>query len=114
MLKKRKTLYEWLGTKLVVTLRNEENFAMKKSFRVGYSNILLISFFSLILILALYTWALNNFLGAWLNPEYKQVFLNKKYIKLQKRVDSLDNELKIRDKYLENIKTIIENNPETK
>ncbi|HTF81961.1 MAG TPA: hypothetical protein VL947_09555 [Cytophagales bacterium] len=51
---------------------------------------------------------MNNFLGAWLNPEYKQVLINKKYVKLSNRVDSLEREIKLRDQYLENIKNVID------
>lgn len=92
----------------MVSIRSEENFAIKKSFRISHSKIFLFSIIFLILFLTLYTWALNNFLGSWLNPEYKQVLLNKKYVKLTKRVDSLEREIKLRDQYLENIKEIID------
>lgn len=88
-------------------IKNEENFANKISFRISYSKIFLFSIIFIILFLTLYTWALNNFLGAWLNPEYKQVLINKKYVRLTNRVDSLEKEIKLRDQYLENIKHVI-------
>lgn len=112
-MKKRKTLYEWLSTKLVVIIKNEENFANKISLRISYSKIFLFSIIFIILFLSLYTWALNNFLGAWLNPEYKQVLINKKYVKLTNRVDSLEREIKLRDQFLENIKNVIEPKEDT-
>jgi hypothetical protein len=52
-------------------------------------------------------------LGAWLNPEYKQVLINKKYVKLTNRVDSLEREIKLRDRFLENIKNVVEPKEDT-
>lgn len=106
-------MYEWLSTNLVVNIRNEENFAIKRTFRLSYSKILLFSFLFIIIFLLIYTWLLNNFLGAWLNPEYKQVILNKKYVKLSKRVDSLENEIELRDRFLHNIDSVIDINKKT-
>lgn len=109
-MKKSKTLYEWLSTKLVFNIRNEETFAMRASFRLSYSQVIMYLFGFFVVFLFVYTWLLNNFLGNLLNPEFKQVQMNRKYIKLKKKVDSLEVEIKLRDQNLDNIKNIINSN----
>lgn len=106
-MKSQKSLYEWLQTKVIINIRNEENFALKRSFKSTYARIVVFGVISFILFIIIYTWLLNSILGAWINPEYEQVTLNRKINKLNNSVDSLAQALKNRDKLIHNFQQVL-------
>ncbi len=106
-MKSQKSLYEWLQTKVIINIRNEENFALKRSFKTTYSRIILFGLISFIVFIFLYTWLLNGVLGAWINPEYEQVRLNRKINKLNGSIDSLAEALINRDKLIQNFQQVL-------
>ncbi|MFQ3576919.1 MAG: M23 family metallopeptidase [Cytophagales bacterium] len=106
-LKERKSLSDWLKTRIIINIRNEETFALKRSFKTTYAKLLVVLSVATVISIVLYTWALNSLLGRWINPEYDQVVLNRKIIKLNKSLDSVNNVVANQEKYFKHLNAII-------
>ena len=76
MASKKKTIYEWLSTKVSLTIRNEENYALKKSLRFSYSQALVLGTITSIVLGAFLLWMATKVVGVWYNP--RQEYFNTK------------------------------------
>lgn len=103
----KKTLYNWLTNRYLLIIRNEENFAEKKTITFNYARIILIltAAFTITLLLSIYivTMALEE----WLDPRYAVMQSNKQLVDLTMKIDSLESEVNLKDKYVNNIRRII-------
>lgn len=106
-MKARKSLLEWLKTRIIINIRNEETFALKRSFKTTYAKLLLFLGLGFVLLIVIYTWALNGLLGQWINPEYDQVVLNRKIIKLNRTIDSVNQVIASQEKYFHHLNAIV-------
>ena len=104
----KRTLSGWLTNRYLLIIRNEENFAEKKTISFNYARIILILtvFFILTLLLAIYL--VSTALNQWLDPRYAQSLANRQLIDLSMRVDSMTFELNAKDRYVNNIRLILE------
>jgi len=106
-LKFKNTFYNWLTNRFILIIRNEENFAIRSTYRftniklivLGISAFLIVFFFSVYLI--------STVLAKWFNPEYAQLEIAKRTIILSSKVDSLSYELDRKDQYINRFKMLV-------
>ena len=105
---KKKSLYEWFSTRVNVNIRNEENYALKRSIRFSYAKALVLgaSFFVLFSIFTL--WVATKVIGFWYNPREDYFNTKRKVIQLAMSVDSLEEQIRQKDLFIKHVKNIIE------
>ena len=103
----KRTLSGWLTNRYLLIIRNEENFAEKRTISFNYARVLLLfaGFSVLMLLLAIYF--VSTILAQWLDPRHAQMVANRQLLELSQQLDSLERASNARDKYLENIKIIL-------
>lgn len=108
MASKKKTIYEWLSTRVSLTIRNEENYALKRNFRFSYSQAFLGGTLFIIIFSAITLWAATKVIGIWYNPREDYFNTKRKVIRLALSVDSLEQQIKEKDQFISDIKSIVE------
>ena len=103
----KRTLTSWLTNRYLLIIRNEENFAEKRSFSFNYAKIIVFAIFlsSIIFILSFYI--ITGILSTWLDPRENEADANRKIIELSAKVDSLAFELSNKDKFIMSLKDVI-------
>lgn len=103
----KKTLSNWLTNKYLLIIRNEENFAEKKTYSFNYARVLLILAGLSIVFLSLAIYIVTALLDQWFDPRHAQLESDKKLIQLTIKMDSLERSVKSKDLYIENIRKIL-------
>jgi murein DD-endopeptidase MepM/ murein hydrolase activator NlpD len=106
-LKFKKTLSNWLTNRFLLIIRNEENFAEKRTFSFNYAKLIVFGITFLIIVFAASFYLINTVLFAWLNPEHSMIETNKKIITLSAEVDSLAVEVNRKDVYIMNFRRLL-------
>jgi murein DD-endopeptidase MepM/ murein hydrolase activator NlpD len=106
-LKSKKTLSNWLTNRFLLIIRNEENFAEKRTFSFTYAKIIVFSFVGLVLVFGFSFYLINTVLAYWLNPKYARLEANNKIIILTEKVDSLSLEVRRKDTYILNFRRML-------
>ncbi len=104
---KKKTIYEWLSTRVSLTIRNEENYALKRNFRFSYSQAFLGGTLFFVLFSILTLWAATKVIGIWYNPREDYFNTKRKVIRLALSVDSLTQQINEKDLFISDIKSIV-------
>ena len=106
-MKLKRTLTNWLTNRYTLIVRDEENFAEKKTYGFTYSKLIVmgISVFTIMLFLSYYI--ITGILSNFLDPRLIEADTDRKIIILSAKVDSLAMEVGRKDKYIFNLKTII-------
>lgn len=104
----KKTLSGWLTNRYLLIIRNEENFAEKKTLTFNYARVILILAAGFLVTLALSIYLVTSVLEQWLDPRHAQMMTNRRIIDLSMRIDSLEIESAAKDRYITNIKRILE------
>jgi hypothetical protein len=105
---KKKTIYDWLSTRVAVNIRNEENYALKRNLRFSYAQALVIGSAFFVLFSAFSLWMGTKVVGFWYNPREDYFNTKKKVISLDMSLDSLKEQIREKDMFINNIKSIIE------
>lgn len=105
-MKIKKTLYNWLTNRFLLIIRNEENFAEKRTFSFNYAKLIVFGISFLVLVF-LFTYSLLNTVFYYLNPEYRMHETNSKVVMLSGKVDSLVKEIERKDLYGKNLQLIL-------
>lgn len=103
----RRTLSGWLTNRYLLIIRNEENFAEKRTISFNYARVLLILFVFFLLTLGISVYLVSTVLKQWLDPRYAQSLANRQLLELSVSIDSLENELRTKDRYVDNIRLIL-------
>lgn len=103
----RKTLSNWLTSKYLLIIRNEENFAEKTTFRFNYARIFLVGSILGLSFLGLAVYIVTVLLDQWLDPRHVQMVANRQVLELSMRIDSLQVEVDHKDVYIENVRRIM-------
>lgn len=111
-MKHRKTLSHWLTNRFLLIIRNEENFAEKRTFSFTYAKLIVFCAIFLILVFSLCFYLSTTLLAAFFDPTHKQIVLNKKIIALSAKVDSLTMEMEQKAAFTDLIHRIISGNDE--
>ena len=108
----KKTLSNWLTNRYLLIIRNEENFAEKKTLSFNYAKVilLLVAAFGIVLTLSIYLVTVT--LEEWFDPRFAQMITNRQLLDLTVKLDSLEYEMTLKDKYIGNIQMVIGGNPE--
>ena len=106
-MEQKRTLSNRLTTKYLLIIRNEENFAEKSTYSFTYSKIILVLLISFFAFFGLSFYLSTSLLEAWFDPRFAEVKATKEVMELASRVDSLQHEVKKKDDFINNIKTIM-------
>ncbi len=104
----KKTLSGWLTNRYLLIIRNEENFAEKKTISFNYARVILLFTLIFLIMLGLSVYLVSTSLRQWLDPRYAQRVANRQLIELSVSVDSLRTALESRDRYINNVRLILE------
>jgi len=99
-LKPKSTLSTRLTNRYLLVIRNEENFEEKKTINFNYARLLVITTASLIILFSVSFYLSSTILARWFHPASKEVEINKQLLRLSAAVDSLSNQLAVREKIL--------------
>lgn len=111
-LKPKKTFSNWLFNRYLLIVRNEEDFAEKRSIGFTYAKLIVLtfSFFTVVLILSFFL--VETLLAQWFDPRHAQMEANRQLIKLTLELDSLENEVHKKDVFINNFQNIVQGNME--
>ena len=101
-------MYEWFSTRVNLTIRNEENYALKKSVRFSYAQALVLGSTFFVLFSVFTLWIATKVVGFWYNPREDYFNTKKKVIKLAMSVDSLEEQIREKDLFISHVRNIIE------
>jgi hypothetical protein len=109
----RKWLKEHLEKKFLFIIRNEETFEETASYKLTLQNIYLLActvlfVVSILLFLLIIFSPVKKYI-----PGYGDIRSQGEFVKLEQKVNQLEEELMARDTYIESIRRIITGNPET-
>lgn len=106
-MKYKNTFYNWLTNRFILIIRNEENFAVKRTFSFNYAKLLVLISGIILLILIASFYLITTLLSQWFNPEHAQLETRKKIVTLYSKVDSLGMEVDRKDMYIREFKKIL-------
>ncbi len=106
-MKNKRTIYEWLTTNFTVVVRNDDDFSMRRSFRVNYAKV-----FVFTVVLLLVTSFLSVSFFKWIDSYYsdemrKDKAIRQKVARLSMAVDSLETEVARKDSFILSFKNML-------
>lgn len=104
----KKTLSGWLTNRYLLIIRNEENFAEKTTVSFNYARVILIMTLGFIITLAISVYLVTSVFDQWLDPRHAEMMANRQVIRLSMSIDSLENEVREKDQYINNVKMLFE------
>lgn len=106
-MKFKNTFYNWLTNRFILIIRNEENFAIRNTFRFTNAKLVVIAISGFIITFFISVYLISTVLAKWFNPEYAQLQVAKRTIVLASKVDSLAVELDRKDRYIDHFKSLM-------
>ena len=106
-MKTRKTLSNWLTNRYLLILRNEENFAEKTTISFTYVKLILITFLLLIVTMISSLYLSSTLMAQWFDPRHELIIMDRYLVDLVEKVDSLENQMRIKDKFITNIQKVL-------
>ena len=103
----KKTLSNRLVTKYLLIIRNEENFAEKKTLTFSYAKIILILVATFLVLFGLSFYMATTLLKEWFDPRHAELMANRQLMGLSIKIDSLIYEVDKKDRFIENFRTIL-------
>lgn len=107
-MKPQRTFYNWLTNRYLLIIRNEENFAEKTTFSFNYAKMILFIVGIFIIFLTFSLSLSKTLLARWYDPQLKEIEINKKIVELSLSVDSLASEVDKKEKFIQSLKNIVE------
>jgi murein DD-endopeptidase MepM/ murein hydrolase activator NlpD len=106
-LETKKTLSNRLVTKYLLIIRNEENFAEKKTYTFSYAKIILGIVAIFLVLFGLSFYSATTLLREWFDPRHAEMIVNRQLMGLSMKIDSLVVEVDKKDRFIENFKLIL-------
>ncbi len=103
----KKTLSNRLTNRYLLIIRNEENFAEKTTLSFTYAKVVLIIFGISLIMLGIAIYLVTSVLDEWFDPRHAQNQAKIELIQLTQTVDSLENQVRARENYIENVRKIM-------
>lgn len=103
----KRTFYNWLTSRHLLIIRNEENFAEKTTLSFNYAKIILFIAIVFLIFLMLSLYLSKTLLATWFDPHEKEIEVNKKIVELSLAVDSLAAEVDKKEHFIRSIKRIM-------
>jgi len=107
-LSQKRTFSNWLTNRYLLIVRNEEDFSEKRTIIFNYGRLILLLAFIFILSMTLSVLSVNTVLKQWFDPRYAEMEANRQVLNLTLMLDSLQNEVQIKNNYIQNVKYILE------
>jgi murein DD-endopeptidase MepM/ murein hydrolase activator NlpD len=106
-MKTKKTIYEWLTTNFAIHMQNEDDFSLKRSFRLNYAKIL-VFLSAFVLIIAFFSVTLFKWVDSYYSDELrKEKAFRKEIYKLRLAIDSLETQSVRSDSFVQSFKTML-------
>ena len=102
-MKQRKTFTEWLTTRLLFVVRDEENFAELKSFKFTYAKLIFLFMLTGAFFFVINLFLVITVLSKQYNPAYAEKKIDQKVLALYEQVDSLEHQMELKDQFLKSI-----------
>jgi hypothetical protein len=106
-LKNKKTLSNWLTTKYLLIVRNEENLSEKSPFSFTYAKLIVFSFALMTVLLIFSLFLSKNILSQWFDPRHATLEANKQLLQLTLKIDSLSYEAERKQMFINTFKSIL-------
>ncbi len=103
----KRTLSGWLTNRYLLIIRNEENFAEKRTLSFNYARLIIIGFLAFLITLGISIYLVTSVLDTWLDPRQAQLTANRQILSLTMSIDSLEQEVSAKDRYIQNIQKIL-------
>jgi len=107
-LSQKRTFSNWLTNRYLLIVRNEEDFSEKRTIIFNYGRLILLLAFIFILSMTLSILSVNTVLKQWFDPRYAEMEANRQVLNLTLMLDSLQNEVQVKNNYIQNVKYILE------
>lgn len=106
-MKNKKTLSNWLTTKYLLIVRNEENLSEKSPFSFTYAKLIVFSFALMTVLLIFSLFLSKNILSQWFDPRHATLEANKQLLQLTLKIDSLSYETERKQMFINTFKSIL-------
>ena len=106
-MKNKKTLSNWLTTKYLLIVRNEENLSERSPFSFTYAKLLVFSFALMTIMLILSLYLSRTILSQWFDPRSATLEANKQLLQLTLKIDSLSYEAERKQMFINTFKSIL-------
>jgi len=106
-LKPKKTFSNWLFNRYFLIIRNEEDFAEKRSVSFTYAKVIVLAFSFLVVVMILSFFLVETLLAQWFDPRHAQMEANRQLIRLTLELDSLESEVQKKDLFIHNFQNIV-------
>ena len=104
----KKTLSNWLNTRHILIVQNEEDFSEKATYKFTYAKIAFFSFLAFLVVLTIGIYLVNTVLAQWFDPRYAEQETRKDLVQMSISLDSLNQELENRDQFITSFKKIMQ------
>ncbi|HEX9649440.1 MAG TPA: M23 family metallopeptidase [Cyclobacteriaceae bacterium] len=106
-MKPKKTFSNWLFNRYFLIIRNEEDFAEKRSVSFTYAKVIVLGFSFLVVVMILSFFLVETLLAQWFDPRHAQMEANRQLIRLTLELDSLESEVQKKDLFIHNFQNIV-------
>ena len=106
-MKPKKTFSNWLFNRYFLIIRNEEDFAEKRSVSFTYAKVIVLAFSFLVVVMILSFFLVETLLAQWFDPRHAQMEANRQLIRLTLELDSLESEVQKKDLFIHNFQNIV-------
>ena len=103
----KKTLSNWLTTRYLLIVRNEENLSERSTISFTYAKLIVFSIAIFIVLLIFSLYLSRTILEQWFDPRHATLEANKKLIQLSLKIDSLSYEVQRKDMFINTFKSIL-------
>lgn len=106
-MKSRRTLSNWLTNRYLLILRNEENFAEKTTISFTYAKLILVTFLVTLVMMVASLYLSSTLMSQWFDPRHELIIMDRHLVDLTDKVDSLENQMRIKDNFIDNIQQVL-------
>jgi murein DD-endopeptidase MepM/ murein hydrolase activator NlpD len=106
-LKSRRTFSNWLTNRYLLILRNEENFAEKTTISFTYAKLILVTFLILLVMMVASLYLSSTLMAQWFDPRHELIIMDRHLVDLAEQVDSLENQMRIKDQFIYNVQRVL-------
>ena len=105
---RRKTLTTWLKSRFLLIVRDEDNFAVKKSYRFSRAYLIGLSSLVLLVVVLLSFLFTETIIPAIVGKGDSEMTTNMRMLEISETVDSLANQIEARETYIANLRRIFQ------
>lgn len=103
----KKTLSNWLSSRHLLIIRNDENFADKRTIRYTNARAVVAGLLLFIVLMTGSLYLSRSILAQWFDPLHEQMEVNQQIIRLSNAVDSLELEMERKEAFIQSFQTVL-------